>query len=138
MQFRKFKEEEPKLGITPLIDIVFLLLIFFMLTSHFHIASGVHIQLPKVTQEAPNKEEYKIIVVVDREGHIFLKGERIKFEELGLKLQNLVKENGLVQLFLEADKDIRHGKVVRIMDIAKSSGVSSIIIAARWEPEKVF
>ncbi|MBW1921270.1 MAG: biopolymer transporter ExbD [Deltaproteobacteria bacterium] len=48
MRFKTTKKEEPSLGIAPLIDIVFLLLIFFMVTSHFDIASGVRIQLPKV------------------------------------------------------------------------------------------
>ena len=66
MRFRRKKEEEPMLGITPLIDIVFLLLIFFMLTSHFHVASGVPIRLPKVTQNAHNGTDRKVIIAIDR------------------------------------------------------------------------
>jgi len=73
MRFKQKKEEEPILGITPLIDIVFLLLIFFMLTSHFHVASGVPIRLPKVTQNAYDSKNQKIILAIDPQ-------KKLKFE----------------------------------------------------------
>ncbi len=138
MRFRKTKEEEPILGITPLIDIVFLLLIFFMLTSHFHVASGVPIRLPKVAQRPYENKGREIIVVVDRTGRIYVKGERIDLKDLGLKLKNLVERDGLSHLLLQADKDVRHGRVVQIMDLAKRAGVPSIVIAAQWDPKEVF
>jgi biopolymer transport protein ExbD len=138
MRFRKFKEEEPGLGITPLIDIVFLLLIFFVLTSHFNVASGVPIRLPKVTEKAYDSNEQKIILVIDRRGRTYLKGELIDMKNLGPKLKGLVKKAGIVHLLLEADKNVKHGRVVQVMDLAKRAGVASIIIAAQWEPEKVY
>lgn len=138
MRFRKVRDEEPSLGITPLIDIVFLLLIFFMLTSHFHVASGVSIKLPKVTQKSLKKEGEKITLMIDKEGRTYLKGEKIELENLIPKLKNIVEEEGLIHLLLQADKDVTHGRVVQIMDLAKKAGVLSIIIAANWEPEKVF
>lgn len=138
MRFRRNKEEEPILGITPLIDIVFLLLIFFMLTSHFHVASGVPIRLPKVTQSAYESKLQEIICAIDREGHIYLKGEKTDLKALSPKLQALVEKGELIQLVLQADKEVKHGRVVQIMDLAKSAGVSSIIIAAQWDPKKVF
>ena len=125
MRFKKVKNEEPRLGITPLIDIVFLLLIFFMLTSHFHVASGVSIKLPKVTQKAFHKDTEKITLMIDKKERIYL-------------LKDLVEKEGLVHLLLEADKEVKHGKVVQVMDLAKTAGVLSIIIAANWEPSKVF
>ena len=56
MRFKKFREEEPRVSIAPLIDIVFLLLIFFMVTSHFDIASGIRINLPKVAKRIIGEE----------------------------------------------------------------------------------
>ena len=138
MRFRKVQDEEPRLGITPLIDIVFLLLIFFMLTSHFHVASGVSIRLPKVTQKSLNRDGEKITLMMDKKGQTYLRGEKVELEQLSAKLENLVEQEGLVHLLLEADKDVTHGRVVHVMDVAKRSGISSIIIAAKWEPEKVF
>lgn len=138
MRFRRKKEEEPILAITPLIDIVFLLLIFFMLTSHFHVASGVPIRLPKVTQNAYDGNSQEITLAIDREGRVFLKSEQIDLEELRRKLQVLVDKGEIVQLVLQADKEVQHGRVVQVMDLAKSSGISSMVIAAQWDPKKVF
>ena len=138
MRFRKKKEEEPRISIAPLIDIVFLLLIFFMVTSHFDIASGVRINLPKVTQKILGEEdESRIVLIVDKSAQIYLEGNKIETEALEEKLQGLVKEKGLLNLVLQADKDVSHGNVVRIMDLAKSAGVRSIIIAARWKAEEL-
>jgi biopolymer transport protein ExbD len=138
MRFKKVKDEEPRLGITPLIDIVFLLLIFFMVTSHFHVASGVSIKLPRVTQKVFNEKDERITLMIDKEGHTYLKGEKIDLNKIGITLKNLVENEGLVALLLEADKDVKHGRVVQVMDLAKTAGVLSIIIAAKWEPKKVF
>jgi biopolymer transport protein ExbD len=138
MKFRKSREEESRLGITPLIDIVFLLLIFFMLTSHFHIASGVSIRLPKITQKEYDSKGHKITLVIDRSGRIYLKGKKVDLKQLGRELENLVKKDDRIHLLLEADKDVSHGRVVSVMDLAKRAGVSSIIIAANWDPKKVF
>ena len=138
MRFRKPKEEEPSLGITPLIDVVFLLLIFFMVTSHFNVASGIPIRLPKVAQKAYDRDDQKIMIVIDREGRTYLKGEKIDLKDLGPRLQNIVEKEDLIHLLLQADKDVKHGMVVHVMDLAKRAGVSSIIIAAQWEPKKVY
>ncbi len=134
MRFVKTREEEPTIGIAPLIDIVFLLLIFFMVTSHFDIASGVKISLPEIAQRMMNGEDNnKITLVIDQTAETYLEGEKISLKELRNKLIDLVDEKGALYLVLQADKDVSHGKVVEIMDLAKSVGVRSIIIAAKWK-----
>ena len=137
MRFRKPKEEEPRLGIAPLIDVVFLLLIFFMVTSHFNVASGIPIRLPKVVQKAYDSYDRKIMIVIDREGFTYLEDKKIDIKEIGPRLKDIVEKEGMIHLLLQADKDVKHGMVVHVMDLAKSAGVSSIIIAAQWEPKKV-
>jgi biopolymer transport protein ExbD len=138
MRFRKPKEEEPRLGIAPLIDVVFLLLIFFMVTSHFTVASGIPIKLPKVAQKSYESDDKKISIVIDGEGRTYLEDEKIDLKDIGPKLQNIIEKEGSINLLLQADKEVKHGMVVQIMDLAKSAGVSSIIIAAQWEPKKVY
>lgn len=135
MKFGKVREEEPRLGIAPLVDIVFLLLIFFMLTSHFEIASGVRIQLPKVAQKVYDNQETKVTVLIDRTGKIYFRGKKLSLKELKNRMEKVVEQNGIVHLILQADQDARHGRVVDVMDIAKSAGVRSIIIAARWKSQ---
>jgi biopolymer transport protein ExbD len=138
MRFRKPREEEIRLSIAPLIDIVFLLLIFFMVTSHFDVASGVRIRLPKVAKRILNQEKNKITLVIDKSGQTYLEGKSVDMKTLQKRLETLVHEKGIVQVILQADKDVRHGKVVQIMDLAKTAGAHSIIIADRWKPEKAF
>ena len=137
MRFKNRREEEPRISIAPLIDIVFLLLIFFMVTSHFDIASGVRIDLPKVTKRIlGEEEENRITLIVDRSAQTYLEGEKIDLKSLKKRLQVLIEEKGFLHLILQADKDVNHGKVVQIMDLAKGAGVRSIIIAARWRGEE--
>ncbi|MBW2094871.1 MAG: biopolymer transporter ExbD [Deltaproteobacteria bacterium] len=131
MRFKRNKENEPGLGIAPLVDIVFLLLIFFMLTSHFDIASGIRIRLPKAAHRVLEQEKENITLVMDSNGTCYLKGKKIEDTELRKKLHSLVEKKDLIHLVLQADKEARHGRVVQIMDLAKSAGIRSIIIAAR-------
>lgn len=129
---RTRKEDDPRLGIAPLIDIVFLLLIFFMVTSHFDLASGVRLQLPKMSsrlEEAPRQET---TVVIDREGNTYLEGERINADTLKERLGGLVGREGLERVILQADQESKHGAVLGVIDLARAAGVRSVIIAARW------
>ncbi|HIC85466.1 MAG TPA: biopolymer transporter ExbD [Desulfobacterales bacterium] len=137
MRFKRITiEEEPRLGMAPLIDVVFLLLIFFMLTSHFEIASGVRIRLPKVARKVYESEQAKVIVLIDKQGTIYLKGKKVDLGLLKDKISKLVNEKGIVNLVLQADKYSSHGRVVAVMDAAKKAGIRSIIIAAKWKPEE--
>ena len=138
MRFRRAKKEESQLGMTPLIDVVFLLLIFFMLTSTFHVASGVPIKLPEVAQRAVEEEGRKIVLVMNREGDVYMEGKRVVPEALLQKLKILSEQEAPVHLVLQADREAKHGNVVQLMDLARRAGIHSILIAASWKPEMVF
>jgi biopolymer transport protein ExbD len=75
---------------------------------------------------------------MDGEGRTYLEGKKLDQEHLKERLKDLVESKGLVNLILQADENVKHGSVVRVMDLAKVSGVRSIIIAARWDPGKGF
>jgi biopolymer transport protein ExbD len=137
MRFRRPREEETRLGIAPLVDIVFLLLIFFMVTSNFDVASGVRIKLPKVEKRILDHEKNKIILVIDKSGEIYIEGQKVDLESLKENLETFVLEKGIIQVILQADKDVAHGRVVRIMDLAKTAGADSILIAAQWKADKI-
>ena len=139
MRFSQPKREEISLGISiaPLIDIVFLLLIFFMLTSHFETISGIDIRLPDISEKGRDRSNDKVVVVLDKAGTCYLQEEKVTLKDLYLRLQQMTQEKR-IDLMLQADQDVRHGLVVRVMDLAKNAGVNSIVIAAQWEPEKVY
>jgi biopolymer transport protein ExbD len=136
MRFKKKREEEITIGIAPLVDIVFLLLLFFAISYHFDIASGVQINLPKMSRTiSGDNDEKRVTLIIDRSANIYLEGKKIDLKTLSERIQGYVQEQGLVKLVLQADKDVSHGTVVEVMDVAKSAGVDSIIIAARWKSE---
>lgn len=138
MRFRKKKDDEPRISIAPLVDIVFLLLIFFMVTSHYDIAAGVQIKLPKVTKKTASPDsESRIILIVDKDANTYIDGKKIDIKNLKSRLTEEVKKRGTLNLVLQADSDVKHGKVVEIMDIAKSAGINSIVIAARWRADEL-
>jgi biopolymer transport protein ExbD len=136
VKFKKKREEEITIGIAPLVDIVFLLLLFFAISYHFDIASGVQINLPKISRTiSGDNDEKRVTLIIDKSANIYLEGEKIDLKTLRERIQGYVQEQGLVKLVLQADKDVSHGTVVEVMDVAKSAGVDSIIIAARWKPK---
>ncbi len=124
------------MGIAPLIDIVFLLLIFFMVTSHFDIASGVRIRLPQISKVIFDDRDKKATVLIDSTGQAYFEGKKVDMKALGERLKHLVEEKQMVQLILQADKEVKHGVVVEVMDVAKTAGVNSIVISAQWRPKK--
>jgi biopolymer transport protein ExbD len=135
MRFKKKSEEDLMISVTPLVDIVLVCLIFFMITYHFDIVSGARIDLPKVTNKNTAEEANRITLVISKSAEIYVGGKKFDQKALEKELQALIKEKGTLSVVLQADKDVTHGKVVEIMDIAKSVGISSIIIAAKWKSE---
>jgi len=121
----------------PFIDCLLFLLIFFMLTTNFSVVSGLEIRLPQATRMILDPRDNNVNVVINRSGEIYLEGKKLDPRELGERLKALVTEKKSIQLVLQADKDTKHGFVVQAMDIAKSSGVQSIVIAAEWKSDKV-
>jgi biopolymer transport protein ExbD len=135
MRFKKKSEEDLNISVTPLVDIVLVCLIFFMITYHFDIVSGARIDLPKVVNKNLEEDADKITLIISKSAEIYIGGKKYDQKTLEDQLKILVKEKGYLRVILQADKDVAHGKVVEIMDIAKGAGISSIIIAAKWKSD---
>ena len=138
MRFSQTKREEISLGVSiaPLIDIVFLLLIFFMLTSHFDIISGIDIKLPDISERGSTQSVETMTVSLDKKGNCYLQKKKVTLKNLYLKIKENTKEKK-INLILNADRNVKHSHVVKIMDLAKKAGINSIVIAARWREERV-
>ena len=130
MRFSRLKRrteiEKGQLDIAPLIDVVFLLLIFFMLTSNFVLQSGIKVSLPRViTSEVMNSEN--IVVTVTGQDLLFLNDKPITIGELTVELKEAVRHNRA--LLLKADTGASLGRVVEIWDLCRELGVPQINIA---------
>ena len=113
---------------TSMIDVVFLLLLFFVLSSTFILQPGIKVKLPRtVTTEQPARKD--LVLIIARDKRIFLNNELVKFNSLWGRLVEELKFQQEAALVLRADRDVAHGFVVRIMDVAKQAGAERIAIA---------
>lgn len=128
MEFRSNKKVVSRLDMTPLIDVVLLLLIFFMISSTFVTASGIKVKLPKSTTQEVTKEQ-DIVVVVTEEGQIYLDNRGVSIDQLRFILKEKVLDGKDHLLIVKADKDSKHGRVVEVMDLAKEAGIFRLAIA---------
>lgn len=133
MRFKRHTEIEHGLkpiDITPLIDIVFQLLIFFMLSSSFISNQGIKVNLPKaVTAEAANEEN--LLITVSRENVIYLDKKVLTVKELKTVLVQAGKEKKAVLILADQRTDL--GRVVEVWDIAREAGVEQVNIAAETQ-----
>jgi len=120
------KTEQPNL--TPLIDCVFLLLIFFMVCTVFITPKGIKVDLPAPgkAEESPVKD---INVVIDESGNIELNGEPVKVADLVKEMAEAKKVHGSRNVIIQADRKVKHRLVVKVMDSAKEVGVEGIAFA---------
>jgi biopolymer transport protein ExbD len=127
MRFKRHVEfKKGQLDIAPLIDVVFLLLIFFMLTSSYIFQPGIKINLPKaVTSEAIH--EQNLIITINDQDLIYLNNRPLNLEQLKSHLKNAATEDR--PLLIKADRKTSLGKVVQIWDMCREAGLTQINIA---------
>jgi len=113
-----------------LTDIILQLLIFFLLTSSFITQSGVRIQLPK-SETREQISDRNIIITLTSDGEIYVFNEKIKKEELSVKLTELSKNQTDKLVILRADKSIAIQEVIDVMDIARAAGLTRFVVATQ-------
>lgn len=119
---------DASMNMTPIIDIVFLLLIFFMLTTNFITEEGIKVNLPHARSTTPQTDE-DITVFVDKEGWAYIKGIKISHERLFDELRRLIGNNTEKLVVVKADREVILNKAVKVMDIAKDAGAAKLCIA---------
>jgi biopolymer transport protein ExbD len=136
MMFRRKTEEEPKIDMTPMVDVVFLLLIFFMISTTFVENPGISIDLPDSSSATSTAELHETKLYVDRNGSLFLDQEPVAIDQLSAKLRKVVNAGsaGTKSFVLMADQEVHHGLVVTIMDIAQQSGFKQLAIGTEKKP----
>ena len=134
MQLLDKKRRRVTINITSLIDVVLLLLIFFMVSTNFIEQPGMKLDLPD-SETASSSLRNELEVIIQPDGDLFLNGETVTIEELRTKFEKFAAGSSAQSLFLKADKNVTHGTVVEIMDIARVNGIQKIIIASTKKAE---
>jgi len=129
MAFLQRKREEPRVDLTPMVDVVFLLLIFFMISTTFVETPGIEVKLPESSSKVTEKEPEEIKVFLSTSGEIYLQDERVSLVELQARLRVYGESARGMTFLLLADKEARHGAVVELMDAAREAGFGKLAIA---------
>lgn len=119
-----------EINMTPLIDIMLVLLIIFMVTSSLSLESGLQIDVPKVEKTEASSESNAVIISLTSDGQIAVQGEVVGLDSLAEKISFHLKKEGTEMVVLEGDQASRLGSAVQIIDVAKASGATKFAIAA--------
>lgn len=128
MQLRRKKRIESPPDITPMIDVVFLLLIFFMISTTFINTPGIKITLPEATADEIKTEKTKIRLAISEKGEIYIDDEKVGMEALGNIFTRAATKAKESIVIISADENASHGTVVKVMDSAKHSGITRLAI----------
>ncbi len=123
------EEEEAEINITPMLDVVFIMLIFFIVTASFVKESGIDVNKPQ-GQTAQAKEKANILIAIDAEGSIWIDRRIVDPRAVRANIERLHAENPQGTVVIQADEDSRTGILVQVMDAARMAGVYDVAIAA--------
>lgn len=123
-------EEEASVDITPMLDVVFIMLIFFIVTATFVKQAGIEVNQPQAST-AVVQEKANILIAIDADNRIWINRREVDIRALRPNIERLHAENPKGSVVIQADKDSTNEVLVQVMDSSRKAGVYEIAIAAR-------
>lgn len=123
------QDQEASVDITPMLDVVFIMLIFFIVTATFVKLSGIEVEPPKAST-AVVQEKANILIAIDENNKIWINRREVDFRALRPNIERLHAENPKGSVVIQADKMSRNETLVRVMDASRKAGVYDIALAA--------
>jgi biopolymer transport protein ExbD len=135
MAFRSGKgRKQVALNVTPLIDVLFLLIIFFMITGTFKRVGELELQLPSSSTSVPpttKEQAHQVNLLVTEEGHLYLDGDPIELAGLKGRLEEILRRDPNSRVMIKAEKTVQHGQVVTLLDIVRDAGFKGVGIGTQ-------
>ena len=122
-------EDDSDINITPMLDVVFIMLIFFIVTASFVKEAGIDVNKPEAQTSQP-KEKANILIAIDAGGGIWIDRRKIDPRAVRANVERLHAENPQGTVVIQADEDARTAVLVHVMDAARQAGVYDVAIAA--------
>ncbi|RFF27746.1 MULTISPECIES: biopolymer transporter ExbD [unclassified Wenzhouxiangella] len=132
MARRHATRDEPEINITPMLDIVFIMLIFFIVTTSFIRETGVEVNKPTAMTAEPRPQGNVLIAIRDNDD-IWMNKQQIELHEVRTEVERAKAENPESAVVLIADRGARTGMLVEVMDQVQAAGINRISVSA--EPE---
>ncbi|MEW6445959.1 MAG: ExbD/TolR family protein [Pseudomonadota bacterium] len=134
MNFRRGGRDEISLDLTPLIDVVFLLLLFFMLTTTFVHAQRLKVDLPQAGQSEASEEKDPWVIEIDARGQYAINGDAVSAAMLAERLRAIPESHAETRVLIRADGQASHQSVVHALDAARAAGLVHIGLATEQPP----
>lgn len=136
MKFQRKSKTKLNLDMTPLIDVIFLLLIFFMISTTFIETDEINIVLPDVSTKSAQKVKSPLELTLTKKNQVFIGTRLIPWTAFKKDISAEIKSNAYKTAIIRADGDVKHKMVVRLMDILKQIGVQKISVATLIKPSR--
>lgn len=136
MKFRKHLELKQGIDLTPMIDVVFNLLIFFMIGSTLIDTPQLKISLPESTTSESGEDSKTIIITISESDNVYIGSEEVSFEDIGSRLTSISKEDGALEktIQIRADENVITKNLIFVIDSIKKSGFTKLSIATDSKP----
>ena len=122
-------EDDGEVNLTPMLDVVFIMLIFFIVTASFVKEAGIDVTRPNAAT-AERKEKGNILVAISENNQIWIDRRQVDPRALRANIERMHAENPQGSVVIQADKDAKTGLLVKVMDAARLAGVKSVSLAA--------
>jgi biopolymer transport protein ExbD len=132
MNLQPGETDEPDINLTPLIDVVFLLLIFFMVSTTFEHQSRIRIDLPEATAEETTQEPETLEIIIDAQGRYFINEQQVintELKTLKTAISKAVGDRDTLPVTIRADANTPHQAVIRALDATSQLGLTRISLA---------
>ena len=124
------QEEENEINMTPMLDVVFIMLIFFIVTASFVKETGIDVNRPDATTAQP-KEKANILIAIGANGEIWIDRRKVDVRAVRANIERLKAENPQGSVVIQADKKAVTETLIAVMDAARQAGVYNVSIAAQ-------
>lgn len=123
-------EEEADIDITPMLDVVFIMLIFFIVTSTFIKESGIDVNRPQAAT-AVKKAKANILIAINADNEIWIDRRQVDIRSVRPNIERLHAENPQGSVVIQADKESKTDTLIQVMDASREAGVYNVSIAAQ-------
>ncbi|WP_375331151.1 protein TolR [Candidatus Tisiphia endosymbiont of Oplodontha viridula] len=118
-----------EINVTPLVDVMLVLLIIFMITSPM-LVSGINVDLPETTSSPLSGQDEPLVISINNKGELYLLESKIERQNLATKLTNITKEKKDIRIFVRGDKNVPYGKVVSVVSEIHAAGFSKVALVS--------